>query len=430
MNIVDIINKKRLNKELTYEEIKYFIDGIMSGEIKDYQASSLLMAICINKMTDDEVISLTKCIIESGDVFEFPGINELICDKHSTGGVGDKTTLLILPLCKSSGVKLAKLSGRALGNTGGTIDKLESIKGFNVNLSDQEIYDLVKNEGVCISSQTKNITPADKILYALRDVTGTVSSVHLIAASIMSKKIATSPDVILLDVKVGSGALLTNYEDTLELSRLMIKIGEAFNKKVIVYLTDMDSPLGNNVGNSLEVIEVMNILQNKTYNDLTKLSIEITSELLSASKDISFDEARRTVIDNFENGNAYNAFLKIIKNQGGIIESITTYEEKLTLLSKEEGFITKINASIIGEYCMKLGAGRINKDSIIDHEVGIELKCSIGQYVKKNEPLLFVHTNKDTDITKLYDAFEFGDTSIKKEIIKKKIYSSNSMDSN
>ena len=312
MNIIDIIIRKKNKQALTEEEIKYVVNNFVSGEIKDYQMSSLLMAITINGMTDEETIYLTTYMLESGSMLDLSMLSNVV-DKHSTGGVGDKTTLVISPIVASLGCKVAKMSGRGLGITGGTIDKLESIPGFDINLSKEEFIDELNKIGMAITSQTDNIAVADKKIYALRDVTGTTESIPLIASSIMSKKIASGSKNLVLDIKVGEGALIKNIDDARHLANLMIKIGKSNNMKVICLLTNMDIPLGNNIGNSVEVLEAINILYYGIDNSLTKLSIELASYMVSLGLNITYEEAKKKVIEAITSRKAYNKLLHIKK---------------------------------------------------------------------------------------------------------------------
>lgn len=333
MNIVDIINKKRLKQELTDEEIKYLVNGYLNEEIKDYQMSSLLMAILLNDMTNNEIYSLTKYMADSGEKLDLSPLGTNIVDKHSTGGVGDKTTLIITPIVASCGVKVAKMSGKGLGHTGGTIDKLESIPGFKVNLSEEEFLNQVNTINAAVTSQTENIALADKKIYALRDVTGTVESIPLIASSIMSKKIALGAKKLVLDVKVGSGALIKNVEDAKRLSKLMIDIGKHNNIEVICVLTNMDIPLGSNIGNSLEVEEAISILKDHKKGPLTDLCIELSSHMVSLGLNISYEESKKKVLENLDNNNAYNKFLEIIKYQNGNLELLPKSSNKYEIKS-------------------------------------------------------------------------------------------------
>lgn len=394
MNIIDIINKKRLKQELTDEEINYVIEGYLSNEIKDYQMSSLLMAILLNDMTNEEIYSLTKYMADSGDKLDLTPLGDNVVDKHSTGGVGDKTTLIITPIVASCGVKVAKMSGRGLGHTGGTIDKLESIPGFTVNLKEEDFLNQINQINAAITSQTENIAIADKKIYALRDVTGTVESIPLIASSIMSKKIALGTKKLVLDVKVGKGALIKNLEDAKRLSRLMIDIGKHNNIEVICIITNMDIPLGYNIGNSLEVEEAIDILKNNKLGNLRELCIELSSHMVSLGLNISYEEAKTKVITNLENGNAYNKFLEIIKEQHGDINSLPKSKNKYEIKSMTEGYLTDIDALKLGMLSMSLGAGRKNKEDTIDYSAGIVIHKIINDYINKEDTIMTLYTNK------------------------------------
>jgi len=395
MNIIDIINKKRLHQELTDSEIKYIIDGYMSEEIKDYQMSSLLMAILLNDMTSEEICSLTKYMADSGNKLDLTKLGNNIVDKHSTGGVGDKTTLIITPIVASCGVKVAKMSGRGLGHTGGTIDKLESIPGFNVNLTESDFINQVNEIGAAITCQTENIALADKKIYALRDVTGTVESIPLIASSIMSKKIALGAKKLVLDVKVGKGALIKNQEDAQRLSRLMIDIGKNSGIEVICILTNMDIPLGNNIGNSLEVEEAIDILKNNKKGKLTDLCIELSSHMVSLGLNISYDEAKEKVIENLTNQKAYDKFLQLIETQHGNIDNLPKSSRKFEIKSMTEGYLTNIDAYKLGKLSMSLGAGRQSKEDTIDYSAGIVIHKNINDYINKEDVIMTLYTNKD-----------------------------------
>jgi len=395
MNIIDIINKKRLKQELTDEEIKYVVNGYLSNEIKDYQMSSLLMAIVLNDMTNEEIYSLTKYMAESGDKLNLDILGDTVVDKHSTGGVGDKTTLIITPIVAACDVKVAKMSGRGLGHTGGTIDKLESIPGFTVNMKEQDFLNQVNTINAAITSQTENIAIADKKIYALRDVTGTVESIPLIASSIMSKKIALGTKKLVLDVKVGSGALIKNIEDAKRLSNLMIDIGKHNNIEVICILTNMDIPLGNNIGNSLEVEEAIDILKNNKKGSLKDLCIELSSHMVSLGLNISYEEAKSKVIENLENGNAYNKFVEIVKNQNGNISEIPKASNKYEIKSLTEGYLVDMDAYKLGILSMSLGAGRKNKEDTLDYSAGIIIHKNIFDYIKKEDIIMTLYTNKE-----------------------------------
>ena len=387
MTIVDIINKKRLGNSLSYSELDYAFNGYNNGSIPDYQMSSLLMAICINGMDDEEILNLTNIFIKSGETLDLSSISGVTVDKHSTGGVGDKTTLVITPIVASVGVKVLKMSGKGLGHTGGTIDKLESIPGFNVNLSCEDAIDKVNNVGAAIISQTANLTPLDKKIYALRDVTGTVESIPLIAVSIMSKKIAAGSKKIVIDIKVGNGALLKSEDEALELSRIMKLIGSKYNRNVLTLLTPMDIPLGNNIGNSLEVLEAIKILKCEESNYLSKLCIELASNMISLAKDISLEEATALVNNSLTSGAAYNKFIEIVKSQGGDLSKLRVSSNCARVISNKTGIIKKINALAFGKLSVELGAGRLSKEDTIDYGVGIVLEKNIGDKVNVGDTL-------------------------------------------
>lgn len=414
MNIIDIINKKRLKEELTDEEIKYVIDNYLNGEIKDYQMSSLLMAILLNDMTNEEIYSLTKYMADSGDKLDLSPLGDNVVDKHSTGGVGDKTTLIITPIVASCGVKVAKMSGRGLGHTGGTIDKLESIPGFTVNLTEEEFLNQVNKIGVAITSQTENIAIADKKIYALRDVTGTVESIPLIASSIMSKKIALGTKKLVLDVKVGSGALIKNLTNARRLSKLMIDIGKHNGMDVICALTNMNIPLGDNVGNSLEVEEAIEVLKNKKKGHLLDLCIELSSYMVSLGLNITYEEAKKKVLENLDNGNAYNKFMELIKTQHGNIESLPKAKNKYEIKSMTKGYLVDINAYKLGVLSMSLGAGRKNKEDKIDYSAGIVVNKNVGDYINEGDVIMTLYTkNKITSIDNTI--FKISDKPVKEE---------------
>lgn len=420
MHIIDIIVKKRNKLALSKEEIFFVVNGYTNKEIPDYQMSSLLMAIFLNGMNDEETFYLTEAMLESGDKLSYPKELGVIVDKHSTGGIGDKTTLIIAPIVASLGLKMAKMSGKGLGFTGGTIDKLQSIDNFKVSLTDEEFNKNLKDVGAVLIYQKGNLTPADKMMYALRDVTGTVESIPLIASSIMSKKLAAGADVIVLDVKVGTGAFMKNISDAKKLAELMVKIGKHFNRKVVALLTNMDAPLGNNIGNKLEVQEALSILNGEEENDLSKLSIELASYIVSLAKKIEIDEARELVKEVIRNKKAFLKLKEIITNQGGIYESILTNDvkDKVDVLSVSDGYIKNIDAEKIGRASMLLGSGRETLDDKIDYEVGIVLNKHKGEYVSKGESLLTMYVNKDysSDIISLIlKAYTFSVDTVKKD---------------
>jgi len=395
MNILDIINKKRLNKELTYEELNYAFNGYLNKEIPDYQMSSLLMAITINGLNFEETFNLTKIFIDSGEVYKF---DRKVCDKHSTGGIGDTVTFIIAPILASLNIPIAKMSGRGLGITGGTIDKLESIPGFKVNLTKEEFYNSLNECNLAISSQTDKLVPLDKVIYALRDVTGTTESIPLIASSIMSKKIASGASYIVIDVKCGEGALLKERKDAEELSDWLIKIGTKFNTQVKTIITDMDEPLSNSIGNALEVLEAIEVLKGKETK-LTKVALEVASTLISMYKDISIDEALNMAKNSLKDRSAYNSFVKWVSYNHGSIDNIKVSDKTFYLKSNKDGIVSKISALACGNLALKLGAGRINKDSIIDYGVGIKLLKNKGDKVLKGDNLAIIYANNSINLT-------------------------------
>jgi len=407
MNIIDIIDKKRKKEELTDEEIKYVIEGFCSGLIKDYQMSSLLMAIVINDMTDNEVYSLTKYMVDSGSKIDFSMIHHLV-DKHSTGGVGDKTTLIISPIVACCNVYVAKMSGRGLGHTGGTVDKLESIPGFNVNLTKDEFINQIKTIGMAVVSQTESIAIADKKIYALRDVTGTVESIPLIASSIMSKKIACGSKNLVIDLKVGNGALIKNIDDARRLANLMINIGKKNDIKVVCLLTNMDVPLGNNIGNSLEVKEVIDILKNNKKGPLYELCVELSSYMVSLGLNISYEEAKENVIKNIENGNAYNKFIEFVNYQKGDLEKLPEPLLKCEIKANKSGYLTKLNAFKLGKIACATGAGRIHKEDVIDYSSGVIVNRNINDYVNVGDTVYTIYSNKKVENIDI-DCFEISD---------------------
>ncbi len=403
MRIYDIIEKKRDKLPLTKEEISFFIDGMINGEIDDYQTSSLIMAMYLNGMNDKEITYLTDAMAHSGDMMDLEKLFGNTVDKHSTGGVGDKTSLIICPIVASLGLTVAKMSGRALGFTGGTIDKLESIPGFKTDLPNEEFIKQVKEIGISIISQTGNIAPADKKIYAIRDTTATVSSIPLIASSIMSKKIAAGDSSILLDVKVGSGAFMKNMHDAKKLAKSMVKIGRSLNKNIMAILTNMDEPLGNNIGNSLEVIEAIEILKNGGDPRLRELCITLASNMISMTSKISITKARKEVEKVLYNGDALDKFKQLIIHQHGDVNIIDNYDllpkstYKFHVIANQTGYITKIDSEKIGKLCNLLGAGRNSKDDDIDYGAGIIMRAKIGDYIKKGDVIATLYTSKEND---------------------------------
>ncbi len=412
MNIVDIINKKRLNKELTPEEITFFVDGYVQETINDYQMSSLLMAICINGMSYEETSNLTEVMLHSGDTIDLSMLKGIKVDKHSTGGVGDKTTMILLPLVAACGVIAPKMSGRGLGFTGGTIDKLESIPGFKTNLTNEEFINQVEKIGCSVVSQTGNLVPADKKIYALRDVTGTVESIPLIASSIMSKKLASGADKIVIDLKVGNGALMKNLEDARTLATTMVEIGKRHNKEVVCLLTDMNQPLGNAIGNALEVKESIDVLDGKGPKDIRNLVIVLATIMVSLGLNISTEEANKLVLEKLSNKEGLKKFREMVAMQGGDIDAIKVSDKVVSIKSKKTGFVKSINTDMLGEIVRKLGGGRYNKEDNIDSSVGIVLSIKQGDYILEDEEILKVYINeKDIKVEEILECFEIDNTS-------------------
>ena len=399
MNMVDLIEKKRDGGELSTQEIEWIIRGCTSGEIPDYQLSALLMAICIRGMTERETFDLTMAMLHSGDILDLSSVAGLKADKHSTGGVGDKTSLVLCPIMASLGVKMSKMSGRGLGHTGGTLDKLESFPGFRCNLSGEEFLGQLREQSFVISGQAANLCPADKILYALRDVTGTVPSVPLIVSSIMSKKLAVGADVIVLDVKTGSGGFMKNDEDAEILARELIKVGRAAGKKVGAIVTDMDEPLGYAVGNALEVAEAIHVLQGKTEAaHLLELCLALGSLILTEGG-LARDEgeARDMMLSAVQSGRALEKFASLVQAQGGNPAAVYNTELLpkagcvLEVPAQQSGYVRHLAASDIGRICLHLGGGRETLDSVIDPTVGIVLQKKVGDRVEAGESLAQIH---------------------------------------
>ena len=404
--ILDIIDKKRVGKELSYKELYYFFNGYLNGDVCDYQMSSFLMAVCINGMTDEEVFALTKIFIDSGDCLDFSSVPGIKVDKHSTGGIGDKTTFVVASIVASLGIPVIKMSGRGLGYTGGTIDKLESIKGYNVSLTEKEIMKQVKDINFVLTGQSRDLVPMDKVIYALRDVTATVKSIPLIASSIMSKKIASGADKILIDIKVGNGAFLSNKEEAKELGNLMVRIGKIYDREVRYVISDMNTPLGYSIGNGLEVLEAIDVLKGKeTNNHFVDLCFELASEMVSMGLNISNEEANKLVIKSIEDKSAYNKFLELVKYQGGDINNISISNKKCVIKSNKNGEITKISAIEIGKLALELGAGKKSIKDKIDYGVGVRLNKLIGEKVKKGDVLATLYINgkvPNIDIDKIF----------------------------
>ena len=421
MRMVDIIEKKRDGQELTTAEINFFIEGYTKGEIPDYQASALAMAIYFQDMNDRERADLTRAMVESGDTIDLSAIDGVKVDKHSTGGVGDTTTLVLAPLVASLGVPVAKMSGRGLGHTGGTIDKLESIAGFHVELTREQFIDLVNRDKVAVIGQSGNLTPADKKLYALRDVTGTVNSIPLIASSIMSKKIAAGADAIVLDVKTGDGAFMKTQEDAEELAHAMVRIGNHVGRKTIAIISDMSQPLGFAIGNALEVKEAIETLQGKGPKDLTELVLTLGSQMvILAGKAKTSEEAKEMLLDAIHSGKALAKFKEFLANQGGdasIVDDLTKLPQakyKIELPAKQSGYISRMVADEIGVASMILGAGRATKEDVIDLAVGLVLHKKVGDKVEEGESILTIYSNRENveDVKqKLYDNIFIADNA-------------------
>jgi len=412
-HMIELIIKKRNGFELNKKEYKTIIDGFLSGKIPDYQVSAFLMAVYFKGMTTDETAILTDVMMRSGDLIDLSEIKGIKVDKHSTGGVGDKTSLVLAPLVAAAGVPVAKMSGRGLGHTGGTLDKMESIKGLSVNISKQEFIDNVKKHNIVICGQSANLVPADKALYALRDVTGTVDNISLIASSIMSKKLACGADAIVIDIKVGYGATMKTIEQAEILAKMMIGIGSKMNKKVITVFTSMSEPLGFSIGNALEIKEVIATLKGQGPEDLTALCLELGSHMLVlAGESKTQNEAVEVLKNLIASGKAYEKFKELVTAQGGDVhlidhpELLPSTKFQKVYRSKKNGFIHELNALDIGLASVKLGAGRETKDSQIDYGAGILLKKKIGDYVKINDELAILYSNTESNFLK---AMEFLD---------------------
>ncbi|MCY7764328.1 pyrimidine-nucleoside phosphorylase [Bacillus inaquosorum] len=413
MRMVDIIIKKQNGKELTTEEIQFFVNGYTDGSIPDYQASALAMAIFFQDMSDRERADLTMAMVNSGETIDLSAIEGIKVDKHSTGGVGDTTTLVLAPLVATLDVPVAKMSGRGLGHTGGTIDKLEAIDGFHVELTKDEFIKLVNRDKVAVIGQSGNLTPADKKLYALRDVTGTVNSIPLIASSIMSKKIAAGADAIVLDVKTGAGAFMKTEEDAAELAKAMVRIGNNVGRQTMAVISDMSQPLGFAIGNALEVKEAIDTLKGEGPEDLHELVLTLGSQMVVlAKKANTLDEARAKLEEVMKNGKALEKFKDFLKNQGGdssIVDDPSKLPQaayQIDVPAKEAGVVSEIVADEIGVAAMLLGAGRATKEDEIDLAVGIMLRKKVGDKVEKGEPLVTLYANRenvDEVIAKVYD---------------------------
>ena len=427
MRMVDLIEKKRDGNELSKEEIEYIVTNYTNGKIPDYQVSALLMAIFYQDMTNEEITNLTLAIANSGDVIDLSSLEGIKVDKHSTGGVGDTTTLILAPLAASVGVTVAKMSGRGLGYTGGTLDKLEAIPGFQIELSDEAFVRIVNESKVAVIGQSGNLAPADKKLYALRDVTATVDSLPLIASSIMSKKIAAGADAIVLDVTTGDGAFMKNIEAARRLAKTMTSIGKLANRETVAVISDMSEPLGEAIGNSLEVVEAIETLQGNGPEDLVEMCYALGSQMVVlAGKAKTIDEARTLLQEALESGKALAKFKEMIQNQGGdptIVEQperILTARYTMELPAKQSGVVSKIVANELGIAAMMLGAGRKTKEDDIDHAVGLKLHKKIGDTVTKGESLLTIYSNDEeisSVIELLYKNIEIGESAMKPTLI-------------
>lgn len=412
MRLYDIIQKKRNGGKLSKEEIEYVIKGYVDGSIPEYQVSALLMAIYFQGMDDEETAELTKAMMHSGDVVDLSEFGSLTVDKHSTGGVGDKTSLIVAPVMAALGCKMAKMSGRGLGHTGGTVDKLESIPGFNVSLDAESFFEQVRNVGVSVIGSTKNIAPADKKLYALRDVTATVDSVPLIASSIMSKKLAAGAHNIVLDVKIGSGAFMKTEEEGRNLAEKMVRIGKNCNRNVAAVITNMDRPLGFAIGNSVEVLEAVSVLKGENVKDLSEICKTLASVLASLCFGWTEEESRKNVDEVIEHGKALEQFEKWIRAQGGntdFINDPTLFgkaEYEVEIKAKESGYISHMDAETIGKCACVLGAGRETKDDIIDYAAGIILRKKTGDFVESGETIAVLLTSKEEKIESAKTMFE------------------------
>lgn len=423
MRMVDLIEKKRDGQELTKEEIHHIIKSYTSGDIPDYQMSAFTMAVYFQGMTDNERAELTMAMVHSGDTIDLSEIEGIKVDKHSTGGVGDTTTLVLGPLVAAVGVPVAKMSGRGLGHTGGTIDKLESVPGFHVEIENKQFIELVNKNKIAVIGQSGNLTPADKKLYGLRDVTATVNSIPLIASSIMSKKIAAGADAIVLDVKTGAGAFMKDLEDSKELAKAMVDIGNLVGRRTMAVISDMSQPLGYAIGNALEVKEAIDTLSGKGPKDLEELCLTLGSYMvLLAEKANTLDDARSMLVEVMNNGEALKTLKNFLEAQGGdgsVVDHPDTLPQArfiVELEAEQEGYVSEIIADSVGTAAMLLGAGRATKESQIDLAVGLILNKKIGDFVKKGESLVTIHSNQenvDDVMNKLYSSISISGSEVK-----------------
>jgi pyrimidine-nucleoside phosphorylase len=419
MQMLDIIKKKRDGKNHTQQELKFLVDSTVDGTLKDYQISAWLMAAYLNGLSLDETTELTRLMAFSGDVLDLTSVPGIKVDKHSTGGVGDKVTLVLAPLVASADVVVAKISGRGLGHTGGTVDKLEAIPGLKTNLTIAEFLAQLRKTGISVIGQTQNLTPADKVFYALRDVTGTIESLPLITASVLSKKIAAGADVILLDIKYGSGAFMKTFENAKKLSEMLVAVGKKLGKSVTTAISDMEQPLGQMIGHSLEIIESIETLKGKGPQDLTKICLKYGGVLLMQAKKVkTIEEGEALLKSNIANGKALEKFKEFITEQGGDSSVTDNYdilpkaEHQIEILSRESGYINQLDALAVAETASFLGAGRHKKDDQIDLGVGVELKAKRGQKMEKGEPLAVLHANNlkyiEQALARIQSAFVFS----------------------
>ncbi len=412
MRMYDLIMKKRSGEALTDDEIAYMINGYVQGEIADYQMSAMLMAIWFRGMTDHETVELTKVMAKSGDMVDLSAIEGKKVDKHSTGGVGDKTTLIVAPIVAACGGRVAKMSGRGLGHTGGTVDKLESIPGYRTSLSREEFFEIVNRCGVSLIGQSGNLAPADKKLYALRDVTATVDCIPLIASSIMSKKLAAGSDCILLDVKTGSGAFMKTLDDSIRLAQAMVAIGEGAGRSTVALITDMDVPLGCAIGNSLEVMESMDVLCGRGPEDLTEVSLQLAAEMLSLVGKGSPEECRQLAEHSIEDGSAFETFCTMVKAQGGDDRVLRHPEQfprapyQMDIPAEKDGYVTRMDGEEIGMVSVVLGAGRETKESSIDFSAGLMLHKKYGDPVKKGDSLATFYTSRKESLEEAEKRYE------------------------
>lgn len=423
MRVVDIIDKKKKNNELTKAEIEFLLEGYLSGKVPDYQMSSFLMSVYFNNMTKDELTNFTLTMRDSGDTIFFDDLDHYLVDKHSTGGVGDKVTVVLGPILSAVGMATTKLSGKGLGHTGGTIDKFESIRNFKFSTTKEELVEVASKTGVGLMGYSDNIVPLDKKIYALRDVTATVDSIPLIASSIMSKKLAIQSDLIILDVKVGDGAFMKTIEDARELSRRMVEIGNSVGRKTIAVLTNMEEPLGYNIGNANEIIEGIEALKGNWSSDLKEVVYEIVYLALKHKGEVkTFEEASEKIDEVINNGHALELLKQFIELSGGDGEVVNNYEllptpkSVLEVFAQEDGYVTKIKAEEVGKAAMVIGAGRATKEDEVDHAVGIELKKKVGDKVEKGDLIAEIYYNDDKNVESsknmLLDAYVIGNEKI------------------